>query len=85
MEENQLCFDKTIQVVQNQTKINMGEILEKYNITPKCKAQMHVPLCMMVPMPIVRHAFKINILKMEQTFHMGYKEGDKVSYLSPTN
>jgi len=32
----------------------------------------------MVPMPIVKPTFKINILKMEQAFHMGYREGDKV-------
>ncbi len=36
-------------------------------------------------MLIVRHAFKIDILKMEHAFHMGYREGDKVFYLSPTN
>jgi len=38
MEEDQLNFDRTIQVVQNQTKINMAENLEKYKITPKHKA-----------------------------------------------
>ncbi len=38
MEENRLSFDKTIQAIQNQTKINMGEILEKYKINPKHKA-----------------------------------------------
>jgi hypothetical protein len=65
MEEDQLSFDMTIQMVQNQTKINMREILKKYKITPKCKAQMYVPLCKMVPMPIVRLIFKIDILKME--------------------
>jgi hypothetical protein len=85
MEENQLSFDKTIQTEQNQTKINMGEILQKYNITPKRKARMHVPLCMMVPMPIVRPILNIDILKMEQAFHMGYREGNKVLYMSPTN
>jgi hypothetical protein len=85
MEDNQLSFDKTIRAMQNQTKINTREILEKYKITPKCKARMHVPLCMMVPMPIVKPALKIDILKMEQAFHMGYREGDKVFYLSPTN
>jgi hypothetical protein len=65
MEDNQLSFDKTIWVVQNQTKINTRVILEKYKVTQNCKAWMHVPLCMMVPMPIVRLAFKIDILKME--------------------
>jgi hypothetical protein len=53
MEENQLSFDMTIQVVQNQKKINIEEILENYTITPKCKVWMYVPLCKMVPMPIV--------------------------------
>jgi len=85
MEEDQLSFDRTIWAMQNQTKMNMREIFLKYKITPKCKAHMHVPLCRMVPMPIVRHAFKIDILKMEHAFHMGYREGDKVFYLSPTN
>jgi hypothetical protein len=32
----------------------------------------------MVPMLVVRPTLKIDILKMEQAFHMGYREGDKV-------
>jgi hypothetical protein len=57
MEKDQLFFDKIIWAVQNQTKINTGEILKKYKIIPKRKAQLHVPLCKMVPMPIVWFAF----------------------------
>jgi len=30
----------------------------------------------MVPMPMVRLALKIDVVKMEHAFHMGYKEGD---------
>jgi hypothetical protein len=61
------------------------EIFEKYKISPKHKARMVVPLCRMVPMLIVSYTFKIDILKMELAFHIGYKEGDKVFYLSPMN
>ncbi len=43
---------------------------------------MAIPLCRMVPMVVVRPTFKIDILKLEQAFHMGYKERDKVFYLS---
>ncbi len=39
---------------------------------------MAIPLCRMVPMLVVKLAFKIDMLKIEQAFHMGYKEGDKV-------
>jgi hypothetical protein len=49
----------------------MGEILEKYKISPKHKTRMVVPLCRMVPMLVVRHVLKIDILKMEQAFHNG--------------
>jgi hypothetical protein len=33
MEEDQFSFNMTIQVMQNQTNINTGEILKKYKIT----------------------------------------------------
>jgi len=36
-------------------------------------------------MPIVRPALKINVLKMEQAFQMGYQEGNKVFYVFPKN
>jgi hypothetical protein len=68
----------------NQKKINTGEILEKYNISPKWKVHMPIPLWRMVPMLVVRHTLKIDILKMEQAFHMGYK-GTRFFYLSPTS
>jgi hypothetical protein len=36
-------------------------------------------------MPNMKLAFKINILKMEQAFQMGYRQGEKVFFVSPTN
>jgi hypothetical protein len=39
----------------------------------------------MISMPMVRPALKIDVLKMEQAFHMGYREGDKVFYVFATN
>jgi hypothetical protein len=44
MEDDHMSFNKTIQTMHNQTKINTGEILEKYKISPKHKADMVVPL-----------------------------------------
>jgi hypothetical protein len=59
--------------------------LERHKISPKDKLRMLIPSCLMIPMLVVRLALKINILKMEQAFHGGYREGDKVLYISPTN
>ncbi len=66
---------------KDQQGVDCGEVQD----LPKAQGYMVVPLCRMVPMSAMRPTFKINILKMEQAFHMGYKEGDKVYYLSPTN
>jgi hypothetical protein len=46
---------------------------------------MNIPLCKLIAMPIIRHAFKIDVLKMEHAFQMGYKQGEKVLFISPTN
>jgi hypothetical protein len=65
MEDDNLSLNRIIQAMHNQTKINKKEIIKKYKISPKRKACMVIPLCRMVPMPIVRPTFKIDILKME--------------------
>ncbi len=36
-------------------------------------------------MPIVRLALKIDVLKMEHAFQMGYNQGEKVSFVSSKN
>jgi hypothetical protein len=36
-------------------------------------------------MSIVRLALKIKVFKMEQAFQTGYRDGDKVFYVSPLN
>lgn len=46
---------------------------------------MNIPLCKMISMLVVKPTLKIDVLKVEHDFHMGYKEGDKVFYVSATN
>jgi hypothetical protein len=46
---------------------------------------MNIPLYHMISMPIVKLAFKINVLKMEHAFQMAYQKGNKAFYVSPTN
>jgi hypothetical protein len=66
-------------------KVKIVEVLERHKIHPKAKAHINIPLCYMISMPIVRPTLKINVLKMEQAFQMGYQEGNKVFYVFPTN
>jgi hypothetical protein len=46
---------------------------------------MVISLCQMISMLVVHHAFKIDVLKMEEAFQINYWEGDKVFYVSPFN
>ena len=39
----------------------------------------------MVPMPIVRHALKGDITKLEADFFNGYRDVDRVFYISATD
>jgi len=66
-------------------KIDITKILKKHKMFPKCKARINISLCKMISMPIVFLGLEIDVLKMEQTFHFGYREGDKVLYVSPLN
>jgi len=66
-------------------KINTITILEKNKMLPKCKAKMSILFYEMILMHVVRPTLKIDVLKMEQAFHFGYREGDKVFYALPLN
>ncbi len=65
MDIDMKAFDKTIHVMQSNNKFNTTKELVKYKISPKSKARMNIPLCHMVPMPIVHVTFKIDMFKME--------------------
>jgi hypothetical protein len=66
-------------------KVKIVKVLERHKIHPKAKAHMNIPFCRMISMLVVRPTFKIDVLKMERAFQMGYREGDKVFYVSPIN
>jgi hypothetical protein len=77
--------DKEILQVQMEHKVKTIEVLESHKIHPKAKAHTNIPFCLMISMPVMRPAFKIDVFKIEQVFQMGYQEGDKVLYVSPIN
>jgi hypothetical protein len=66
-------------------KFKIVEVSKKHKSHPKVKVWMNIPFCKMILMPKVHLTLKINVLKMEHVFHMGYCEGDKVFYVFLTN
>ena len=43
---------------------------------------MRIPLCRLVPMPMIRPTLASDILALEQQFVYGYEEGARVFYVS---
>jgi len=60
-------------------------ILDNHKMLLKRKTWMNIPLCWMISMPIMRHALKIDVLKMEHAFQTRYHEGKNVFYVFPLN
>jgi hypothetical protein len=74
-----------MELVGRKNKFNTMEMLDKFKIHSKIKAKMNIPFCRMVIMPIICLALKMDVMKMEQVFQMGCKEGERVFYISPQN
>jgi hypothetical protein len=55
--------NKEILHVRMEHKVKIVEVLEKHKI--HLKAQMNIPFCHMISMPIVRPTFNIDVFKME--------------------
>jgi len=66
-------------------KVKIVEVLERHKIHPKANVHMNIHFCHMISKLVVRLALKINVLKMEHVFQMGYRKCDKILYVSPTN
>ena len=54
-------------------------------LTSNDLCQMKIPLCKLVPMPIVRPTLSSNLTILENYFSRGYKEGARVFYASISN
>jgi hypothetical protein len=65
---NIMSFDKTLKVLQSQTKFNSAKVLDKHKMVPKRKVQMAIPLFKMISMPIVCPTLKIDVFKIERAF-----------------
>jgi len=48
-----MSFERTIHVVQNQTKLNNAKVMDKHKMALKIKAWMAIPLCQMISMLVV--------------------------------
>ena len=61
------------------------DILSELRMKPEDLFRLHIPLCRLVAMPMVRPTLACDITKLEQEFAEGYRDGAVVFYISTTN
>ena len=61
------------------------DILSELRMKPEDLFRLHIPLCRLVAMPMVRPTLACDITKLEQEFARGYRDGAAVFYISTTN
>jgi hypothetical protein len=66
-------------------KVNSIATIEALHLKSFSFSHMQVPLCRMVPMPIMRHTLSSDLASLEDKFVHGYHDGAAVFYLSITN
>jgi hypothetical protein len=66
-------------------KINTVAALAALRLQPVNISRHNIPLCRLVVMPMVRPTLQCDLVKLEQEFVHGYREGACVFYVSLTN
>ena len=61
------------------------DILSELRMKREDLFRLHIPLCRLVAMPMVKPTLACDITKLEQEFAEGYRDGAAVFYISTTN
>jgi hypothetical protein len=70
---------------RTQYKVDSIAVINNLRIKPSQKSRMLVPLCRMIPMAKVRPVGEVGVQHLEREFVKGYRDGDRVMYISMYN
>lgn len=71
--------------IRRSQKMNTVAALAALRLQPANISRHMIPLCRLVVMPMVRPTLQCDLVKLEQEFVHGYREGACVFYVSLTN
>jgi hypothetical protein len=81
-EENETQLQLNKHELRELQKINSIKCIELMRISPKEASRFDIPLCWMVPMPLVRPTFLSDVKRLEAEFSHGYRPSASVFYVS---
>ena len=71
--------------IRKTQKLDIVSTIASLKLTTSNSSRMRVPLCRMIPMPMVRPTLACDLVQLENQFAWGYEEGARVFYLSMAN
>jgi hypothetical protein len=71
--------------IRTRQKLNSVSTIANLRFQPFSLSRFFIPLCRMVAMPMVRPTLASDLVKLEQEFVYGYREGAAVFYVTTTN
>ncbi len=66
-------------------KEDSNGVIQRLRIKPTSKSRFSIPLCRLRVLPLVRPISEVEVQRLECEFVMGYREGDRVMYVSIFN
>lgn len=85
------CPEEVTTVIQSERlhrrslKLDSTGLINNLQIQPVKKSCLQIPLCRLVVMDEVRAVGELDVQKLESEFVNGYRDGDRVLFISPFN
>ena len=78
-------IDRAQNVVKLKDRLDSNSIIQELRFKPLGASRLKIPLCRMVLLPKVRPLLISDVRRLESDFVHGYREGDRVFYVSITD
>ena len=77
-----LVVEGTISHMRALQNTNFNSLIGGLRMKPFSKSRFSIPLCRLIPLSVVRPILEIDVQLLENEFVNGYREGDRVLYVS---
>jgi hypothetical protein len=71
--------------IRKTQKEDFNAVIHRVRMRPLAKSRFSIPLCRFQSLPLVRPISEVDVARLQNEFVMGYRDGDRVMYVSPHN
>ena len=72
-------------MLRKRQKRDSNSVINRLRIEPEAKFRFSIPLCWLRTLPLVRSINEVDVQRLENEFVTGYRDGDRVLYVSIYN